>query len=423
VPLSSATAVGRAGTGGYWSLLRDNPDFRRLWLGQVVSLLGDWFNLIASAALVAELTESGLALGGIFVVRMLAPFLVSPIAGVVADRYDRRRILIATDLARAVVVLGFLLVRDPSAVWLLYVLTALQLGISGFFFPTRTAILPDLVSGPELGAANAISAATWSTMLTVGAAAGGLVAGTWGAHPAFVVDALTFLLSAWFIWRIAARPLVAAGNEDRSVRAALVEYVNGWRYLVGHAHVFATVLHKPARALITFPGIQIVQVAIAEQVFVLGAGGGVGLGVMFGVYGAGTALGPIAVRAIIGDRRRALGRAIVAGYLLSGLGLAVMAPLGGFAAVLVGSFVSGVGGGLVWVFSTQLLLEAVPGTVRGRVFATEFALLSLMSAVGAAATGMALGPLGIQGVLWVMGALLLVPAALWVGWIRSRGEP
>ena len=125
----------------YVDLVRNNADFRFLWLGQIVSLLGDWFNLVASATLLAALTGSGVAVGGLFVVRMLAPFVVTPVAGVAADRINRKHLLIGTDLLRAVVVFGFLFVRDPGDVWLLYALTALQLGISGFFFPARNAIL------------------------------------------------------------------------------------------------------------------------------------------------------------------------------------------------------------------------------------------------------------------------------------------
>jgi len=100
----------------YSRLIARNADFRFLWFGQMVSLMGDWFNLIACATLVAKLTHSGIAVGGLFVVRMLAPFLISPVSGVAADRYDRKTLLILTDLARGVVVLGFLLVRDPADV-------------------------------------------------------------------------------------------------------------------------------------------------------------------------------------------------------------------------------------------------------------------------------------------------------------------
>src|SRR4051812_8789386 len=114
---------------GYVSLLRSNPGFRRIWSAEVISNFGDWFTLIASAALVGSLTGSGAAVGGLFAVRTLAPFLVSAVGGVVADSYDRRLIMIASDLLRAIVVLGFLLVRDPGDIWLLYALTAVQLGL------------------------------------------------------------------------------------------------------------------------------------------------------------------------------------------------------------------------------------------------------------------------------------------------------
>ena len=101
---------------GYGELIRGDANFRNLWLGQIISLLGDWFNPIASASLVVELTQSGFAVGGLFLVRMLAPFLISPIAGVVADRYNRKHILILTDILRALIVLGFLWVREPQHV-------------------------------------------------------------------------------------------------------------------------------------------------------------------------------------------------------------------------------------------------------------------------------------------------------------------
>ncbi|MEZ4663113.1 MAG: MFS transporter [Caldilineaceae bacterium] len=200
---------------GYGELVRQNHNFRNLWFGQIISLLGDWFNLIASAALIGELTHSGLAVGSLFVVRMLAPFLISPIAGVAADRYNRKWILIITDLVRAVVVFGFLFVREAGDLWLLYTLTAIQLGVSGFFFPARNAILPDIVAPRELGAANALSSATWSVMLALGAALGGLVSGAWGIQPAFVIDGFTFFASAWFIWRIVLAPRAElAGPKD-----------------------------------------------------------------------------------------------------------------------------------------------------------------------------------------------------------------
>ena len=296
----------------YGALVRGNANFRNLWLGQIVSLLGDWFNLIASAALIAQLSETGFAIGTLFVVRMLAPFVISPLAGVVADRYNRIHILIVTDITRAVTVLGFLLVTQPQHLWLLYTLTAIQLGISGFFFPTRNAILPDLVSDRELGAANALSSTTWSVMLALGAALGGIVSGIWGIYPAFVIDALTFVLSAFFILRVnyqASNHLEAA---EKSIRRGLQQYLDGLRYLHRHVDVLMISLHKAASALFV-SGFQVVQVIVTESIFTIGAAGGISLGLMFAVAGVGTGIGPILARRITGDQDRPLRRVIIWG--------------------------------------------------------------------------------------------------------------
>jgi MFS family permease len=404
----------------YSALLRGNRNFRLLWLGQIVSLTGDWFNLIASAALIADLTQSGTAIGSLFVVRMLAPFLVSPMAGVVADRYNRKHILLATDLLRAVVVLGFLVVRSAEQVWLLYVLTAVQLGISGFYFPTRNAILPDLVSRPELGAANAISAATWSTMLALGAALGGLVAGLWGNQPAFVIDGLTFVISAYFLSRIVYQPPISPESSDKTVRGALRQYLDGLRYMQKQLDILIIALHKPAIALLITTGFQVIQVRIAEQVFVMGKGGGISLGIMYGVVGIGTGLGPILARYFTGDRDRSLRTAIIFGYLLSAVGLLIAAPLTNFYILQFGILLRGIGAGTVWVFSTQLLLQLTPNQVRGRVFATEYAIFTLMSAISAAVTGPAMDIIGISGLLAWMASLSLLPMVLWMLWVVRR---
>jgi MFS family permease len=409
---------------GYGELIRGNANFRNLWFGQIISLLGDWFNLIASAALIAELTQSGFAVGGLFVVRMLAPFLVSPIAGVVADRYNRKHILILTDILRALFVLGFLWVREPQHVWLLYTLTAFQLGISGFFFPTRTAILPDVVSGPELGAANALSSTTWSVMLALGAALGGIVSGTWGIYPAFAIDSLTFVVSAIFVVRIQYNAAGHLDASDKTVLSALHEYLDGLRYLAHHLDILVMALHKAVVALFFTSGLQVIQVVIAESIFPIGEGGGISLGLMFAMAGVGTGIGPIVARRFTGDRVQSLRVSIFLGYLLSTFGVLLTAPLFNFETVLVGILFRGIGGGMLWVFSTQLLLQSVPDLFRGRVFSTEFAIFTLMSAIGVVIVGGALDfPLGLSAVMWWIAGLSLIPAALWGFWLMRVKSP
>jgi MFS family permease len=401
---------------GYLALVRGNADFRNLWYGQTISLLGDWFNLIASAALVASLTGSGLAVGGLFVVRMLAPFLVSPLAGVAADRFDRKKLLIATDLVRALVVLGFLIVRSPEQLWLLYTLTAVQLAMMGFFFPARNAILPDIVSSRELGAANAITSTTWSVMLALGAAIGGIVSGTWGIHAAFVIDSLTFIVSAFFIYRVRYRSRTSA-SEGRvaTLRSGLSYHIEGLSFLRGHMDVFSITLQKAAMCLFVLGGYEVIQVTIARNVFVIGEAGGISLGIMYAVIGLGSGIGPIAARAIAGDRDRAMRGMIFLSYLFMAVGLLIVSKLSSFGIVLVGILLRSMGAGTIWVFSTQLLLQTIPERVRGRVFATEFAMLTLAMASGAAIGGLALDrtTIGVAGLLQLMSVLVLVPASWW----------
>ncbi len=402
---------------GYGRLILENRNFRHLWLGQIVSLLGDWFNLVASAALIAKLSGSALAVGSLFVIRMLAPFLVSPLAGVIADKYNRKSILIWTDLGRALVVLGFLLVREPGQVWLLYVLTALQLGISGFFYPARTAILPSIVPPEGIGTANALNSVTWSVMLALGAALGGLVSGSFGVYPAFVIDSATFLLSTYFI------VLIKIDRESETATGAgkvssFQLYREGLEYLARHRRVLVIASHKAMVAVFVSAGFQVVQVEIAERVFPLGESGGLSLGLMFGLAGVGTGVGPILARRFTGDNYRPLCIAIAAGYLLCALGLFITAPLYSFEVVLLGIFLRGTGGGIVWVLSTQLLLQLTPGQVLGRVFGTEFAMFTFLGAVGATLSGLAVDSwLGLTGTIWAMGLLCAFPFSLWLAWM------
>jgi len=405
---------------GYGALIRKNANFRRLWLGQIVSLFGDWFNLIASAVLVATLTESGFAVGGLFMVRMLAPFLASPIAGVVADRYNRKNVLVWTDVLRGVTVFGFLLVRDASWVWLVYALTAVQLGISGFFFTARTAILPDVVEPSGIGTANAITSATWSTMLALGAATGGLVAGTLGIYAAFVIDGITFLLSAVIIAQISIDSVSCDDSRGRTIHTAFAEYFGGLRVLGRNRDMLLIALHKSMLMLFFGATFQVVQVAIAEDVFSVGEAGSLGVGLLFAVVGIGTGVSPLIVRRFTGDDQARLRPAILAGYVIGAAGLMVASLLSNLGVVLLGTLMVGLGNGLLWVFSTQLLLQLAPGEVRGRVFASEFAFFTLASAAGAAIAGTAIDhSLGIASLLRWMAGLSMIPALLWGLWLAA----
>lgn len=416
--MSTANATQAENPAGYVELIRENREFRFLWMGQVVSLLGDWFNLIASASLIAMLTNSGTAIGGLFVVRMIAPFLVSPFAGVAADRYNRKWLLIGTDIIRGLTVLGFLFIRKPEDVWMVYALTGIQMSLSAFFFPTRNAILPDITVPRELGAANALASVTWSVMLAFGAALGGLFSGSVGVYPAFVVDALTFFVSGFIISRMIYTPPPEQSTSDKTVRAALRQYVDGLKYLRQHIDILVITLHKSANSLFVAGAYQVIQVTLAEQYFPIGEGGGISLGLMYGAVGIGTGIGPLIARRITGDREYPMKLALTSSYVISACGMLIASTVWSLPVVLLGGLLRGFGAGVMWVFSTQLLLEAVPGSVRGRVFSTEFMLFTLMSAISSGSTGWLLdGRFTPPEFLRVLAFLTLIPAILWGLWV------
>ena len=403
----------------YLQLIRGNVDFRYLWSGQIVSLFGDWFSLIGSAALIAQFTQSGLAVGGLFVIRMLAQFVGTQVGGVAADRYNRKRLLILTDVTRAIVAFGFLLVRGPEQVWLLYTLTALLMVISGVFFPTRTAILADIVTKRELGSANALSATTWSVMLAVGSALGGIAAGQWGIYQAFAVDGLSFLVSAALIARVRYQHEDAGQKAD--LRAVLDEYMDGLRYLKREADILFITLHQAALGLLIAGGaISIVMVQISESIFVIGEGGATSLGILFAVVGLGTGIGPILSRRITGDRERSIRLILPPLYLLAAVGLVVSAQLTTFGTVLIGMFLRTIAVGAIWVFTTQLLYQLVPENYQGRVFAVEIAMFTLGAAISGAIGGWLLDTtsIGVGGLMLLMAAAGLIPAVLWLAWLR-----
>ncbi|MFH2055673.1 MAG: MFS transporter, partial [bacterium] len=366
-------------------------------------------------------TNSGVAVGGLFIVRWLAPVIVSPIAGVVADRYNRKHLLIITDLSRAVVVLGFFLVRSAGDVWLLYALSAVQLAISGFFFPARNAILPSIVTDRELGASNALTSVTWSVMLALGTGLGGLVAGGMGVYAAFAIDSLTFLVSAGFMAMVHYLPTDLDQHIVKGMAAASRKYVDGLRYLKQHADIFRISILKAAVSLTVAGGMAVVQVALAQQVFPIGKEGGISMGLLFAAVGVGTGIGPIIARIFTGDRDHPLRRAIVVGFLLLTVGVGLMGLAHNFVLLMFGTMIRGAGGGTIWVFSTQLLMQLLPPQVRGRVFATELAMALLASSAGAAYTGVLvdLPTIGLSGAMYLMAASALIPCLLW-GWYITR---
>ncbi len=384
----------------YIILLRQNRNYRYLWLGNVVSLLGDWFNLIASAELITDLSNTGIAISSLFLARFLPLFFVSPLAGVLADRYSRRGIMIVSDLLRAATVLGFLLVRSSGQIWLLYVLTMFQFVLSALFTPARTAILANVVPQKDLVTANALDSFTWSTMLALGAFLGGLATAVFGARTAFVLDAMTFLLSAWWISRV----LVAPRKVAATGAGGWLDFVDGFRYLWSVPFILGISLVKAAGSLV-WGSINVLEVTFANEIYPLDApwlqealniedAGTAALGIIYMMSGLGTGLGPLLMRRWLGDAKERMLWGITIGFALMGGGIAGLGLVSAFPLFLLATFIRTVGTGTIWVFSAALLQMMAPDRYRGRVFAFEFAALTLTQSLSIMGAGFAQDNLG-----------------------------
>jgi MFS family permease len=400
---------------GYGELLRTNRGFRFLWLGQVVSQMGDWFDTIAVYTIALRLTGSSRSVALIMVARFLPSVVMGPLSGVVADRFSRRSIMIASDLVRAVVVLGFLFVRRPDQMWLIYVLTVLQLAFSTFFEPAKTAVIPSIVSPRELLSANAIAGVTWSVMLTLGAAIGGFVAGWFGTNAAFVIDSLTFLASALLIStvRFPKRPPRERTKLTVGKALGITDTIEGGHYVRHRPRVFAYLMVKPAWGM--GGGILTLLAVFGERVFPVAGKVATGIGVLFTARGIGTAFGPIVARRWAGETRRQMQIAIGIAFLIGGAFYIAFAVSRSFALALVFLAIAHCGGSILWVFSTVLLQQNVEDQFRGRVFAAEMALVTLTMAASNYLVGELMDRFGFSPrvVTAGVGVFFLLPGIAW----------
>jgi MFS family permease len=398
-------------------LLRQNPNVRWLWLGQLVSQLGDWFNVVAVYALLLDLTGSATAVAVMMVVQQLPIALVGPGAGVLVDRLDRRRVMIAADLVRAAVLPGLLLVRRPEDVWLAYAIVGVAVVATAFFEPARSAILPALTTREELLPANALSAATWSSMLAIGAGVGGAVVALVGRDVAFVVNAVSFLASAVFIARIRLAPATPV-----AAHAAGAGLLDGLAFIRRDRRVMALLSIKGAWAIVG--GSLVLVTVFGERVIPLGAEAAGGIGVLYAARGVGAGLGAVLTRAWLGSDEARLTRALAPAYLGIGAAYLALAAAPNIWVAALAMTAAHAGGSVLWVASTVMLQLSVPDRFRGRVFAVEFALLMMVSSAASYLAGLGLDRLGWgpRPLMALHAAWFAVPAAAWYFATRRGGR-
>ena len=231
----------------YGELIRGNRNFRYLLAGQFISELGNWFNFIAGLGLVRLVSDASPMAAGLYFVARLLPFaLASPIAGTFVDRFSRRQVMIGTDLARVVIALSFLLVTSADDLWIAFLATVLLHTLGAFFDGAKNAAAPNLTGKEGLLAGTALLFSTRFLLMAVGSALGGWAAAVFGYEVAFIINAASFLVSAWTIWMIPEEATrddeTAERNRDKTTRASfMTELREGLHYSVTN-HFALTIL-------------------------------------------------------------------------------------------------------------------------------------------------------------------------------------
>jgi MFS family permease len=389
------------------ALLARNRDFRRLFIASVVSLTGDWFSFVAVASLVTELTGRPGAAAYVYAATVIPVFLASPFAGVIADRFDRKRTLVIVDLVRVPIALSLGLAAYWGSVTLAVASTMLLAVGASFSDPIATAATPNLVPPEDLASAQALMGAVWGSMLMVGAGIGGVVAELLGRQAAFAIDALSFLLSALSISRITTpmqldRPEASSG----SIRDAIA-YIRATPVVL--RLVFAKVGVSAANGIVGL------LPAFATRRF---ASSNIATGLMFAARGLGAMVGPMLVRSVIGatPTRRAIVVACGISTLTYSITYAVFPMVYVFGIALVLVVIAHLGGGAQWSLSTYGLQRETPDHVRGRVMALDYGLATLAIGASAIVAGVLADVAGESSTTWLLCAVGAVYAVGWLAW-------
>jgi len=367
-----------------WKMLKTNPDMRRVFLAQVISYLGDWFSFVAILGLIDDLTGSKFLISLVMVSFSLPSFLASPIAGSMADRFDRRRILVFVSIIQAVAALGLLLVGKDT-VWLAFLAQSTVSALAAVVGPATEAAIPNIArNDEELALANSLLGSTWGVMLAVGAAIGGVFATVFGRDAAFIANAVSFAVSAILFARIKT-PM----QQERAIQSQRqrIRPISDMREAITHSRqdpvLMALIFSKTTFAI--GAGVVSQLAVLASDVF---HGGDASRGLLIGIRGVGTGLGPlIAMRYTRGQLSKVLTICGFASLAFSGFYLVgAWMPTLWLTAIFV--MLAHLGGGAQWTLSSYGLQLRSPDHIRGRILAGDFALVTLMLSLTSALAGL-----------------------------------
>jgi MFS family permease len=367
-----------------WKMLKTNADMRRVFMAQVISYLGDWFSFVAIIGLIDDLTGSKFLVSLVVVAFSLPSFLASPLAGSMTDRFDRRRILIFVSIIQVLAAFGLLLVGKDT-VWLAFLAQSTISALAAVISPATEASIPNIARNKEeLALASSLLGSTWGVMLAVGAAVGGVFASVFGRDAAFIANAVSFAIAAILFSRI--KTPMQQERETQTQRQR-IRPIADMREAITHSRqdpvLMALIFSKTTFAI--GAGVVSQLAVLASDVF---QGGDASRGLLIGVRGVGTGLGPlIAMRYTRGQLGKVLLICGFASLAFSGFYLVgAWMPTLWLTAIFV--MLAHLGGGAQWTLSSYGLQLRSPDHIRGRILAGDFALVTLMLSLTSALAGL-----------------------------------
>ena len=402
----------------YAQLLRDNRPFRHLWFGQVISELGTWFSFIAELGLVARLSESPLATTALLVSRFLPVLLIAPFAGVVVDRCDRRRVMIVTDLLRALLALGFLTASIGAPLWLIVMLSGLMTVTSTFFDAAKNAAVAVMVAPQEMLTANVLIFSTRFLQLTIGAALGGMTAAHLGYEAAFIINSISFVVSALFVSKVPSAVTRLSNLTGEEATSFLTDVRAGLAYIAATPFIRAIILINVTWA-IGGGMANLLFDRLARHIF-SGPGdvnGDANLAWIFTSSGAGLLLGMLLARraGAWADNPRRAGRFIGWTLLIQGLCFAAAGMMPNLPFFVVTILLSRAILAVEFGVQETMMMRVLPDNLRGRVFTTDRALELTTMSLSMLVAGSLLTWIGPRQLIIVSGLLAALPGVLWLG--------
>jgi MFS family permease len=381
----------------YVELFRRNGSLRRLLIGEFISGIGDWLYLVAILVVVYAETGSPVLLGVLGAARIVPYIVLSVPAGFVVDHYDRRLVLLVTDVARGVIMLALAgLVLVDASVLAIVALSVLATCFSTFFGPAISALLPQLVDESDLGPANSAWATLDNLAYVIGPALAGILIAVGGLSLAFLLNALSFTVVAVVLWRLRTEhPALAAEATGSDGEAEPMPAT--WRRLI---RPLAGPFVLDAATSFVGGGLSVLTVILAFDVLDAGEAG---TGYLNAATGVGGVVAGLAAGSLLARR---LGVPLLLGGAVSAIGLGWLALSDNLVAAMVAIALAVAGSLLLDVINTTLIQRLVPDELRGRAMGVLQMSSSVVFAAGSLVVPIAAGVVGTGWVLWIAAGVI-----------------